>query len=440
MFTDEVQTALTRMQNIDEDVTAAELNEENNAVDALAAAFGDALENDDVKTERYKQLASAASDSLNHYTKTNVKDRLEDVVAERTGEDYPELTEYVEEHAAKIVIRRSTDNKQDVEYIVHFRSGAVMECRADPGDGLAVNSPQWWTSQVRVATGQTVDDPDLENLDFQEWVDQLLDGDRGVTVDENDDYRGPRTERVDALRARIRAGRAFSTVADAIADGGMYLDDDADELYVPSDRITSLLDDTPVNENEFLRELVARELGAERLDGAFTTSLKAEIEGETQWEDYWVFDVDIAEPGVVDPDGTDPVAAVQEAVTGRSDAVDGDEGDAEDASGDDAECIDRPAPGGDDADEENVVTGDDVADADDSDDEFDAEAEQANVADAVKNVIRQADADRVEQSAVIEAVTSEHDPVDAETVEREIERLQQRGEMYDPTGGELSLT
>lgn len=462
MFTDEIETALTRMQNIDEDETLAEAEEESEAVSALLTAFQHALKEDEMHASKYTQLASISSDELTHHTKTDVKSELRDIVEQETGGDHPELTEWVQDNLDEIVIRRSTDHKQDAEYILRFRGGDTIEAEVTPGSGMPLDSYEWWQDQIRVL-GQATADPRLDDdVDFQTWVDEILAGTRGQhDVELNENYRGPRTERVDALRGRIRSGRAFTTLEDAIADGGMYLDEDSGELFVPSERIMDLLDDQPVTANAFRRELVARGLGAERLDGAFAESKSAMIEGERQWEDYWVFDVDVAEPGVVDPDGTDPVAAVQEAVNGGSDdggdAGAGDEGDADAPSDDDeaeeeeaeeeggeeaeaVESIDRPAPGGGDAGEDNVVTAEDVADADDSDDdEFGVEAEQVNVADAVKTEIREADADRVDRDAVIDAVTSDH-PVDAETVEREINQLKQRGEMYDPSGGELSLT
>lgn len=419
MFTDEIETALTRMQNIDEDETLAEADEESNAVATLISAFQHALKEDEIHASKHTQLASIASAELTHHTKTDVKSELREIAEQETGGDHPELTEWVQDTLDEIVIRRSTDHKQDAEYILRFRGGDTIEAEVTPGSGMPLDSADWWQDQVRVL-GQATSDPRLDDdVDFQMWVDEILGGVRGQhDVDVNDDYRGPRTERVDALRGRIRSGRAFTALEDAIADGGMYLDDDDGELFVPSERIMDLLDDQPVTANAFRRELVARGLGAERLDGAFAESMSAMIEGERQWEDYWVFDVSVAEPGVVDPDGTDPVAAVQQAVTGgNDDAGDAVEGADEDANG--MEGVTRVSAGGDAGGEGG---------------------EQVDVSGAVMNVIEQADDDRVEQGEVIDSVTTEHDPVDSEAVEREIDTLKQRGEMYEPETDVLRLT
>lgn len=417
-LTDELTEAIEQVEGVETTNHGGPVDRmqaEQDAIEELEQAVSEAVRSDgtEFELENIPQIASEARNFLPNHTKTDVKNRLRDKVEEDSDLEKPEMTRWIESNVVEIVHVRTTDHKQDLVTEFHLESNDTLNVQLNPNTGgLKYRAPEWWKEAVETATGTRLAEPEQssDEIDWHDWVDALLRGERGASVTEKSPI-GNRTQAVRALQGEIRESRAYTNLADAIAEGTLYVDDDAGEVYVPQGRITDLLEDQTVGVTGFRRELDARGYCTNE-DGKFSVTEKATVEGSPRWQDYWKFDIDVADPAVVDPDGSDAVEAVQQAVSGHGSDKD-----------------------------ENSKSNDDVEPTENSEEDSDGESgsHEVNVGEAVKSQIEDSDEDRLEKDTIIDSVAAEYEPLTKDDVEREIAQLKQQGKAYEPSTGVLAL-
>lgn len=415
VMTDDIKEILDELDDLDDDA-ALRLAQENQLItggdsdideddpDSLVGAVYAAATDDDIDfgVSQYKSISSAAAARCEHINKSDINDVLEEAIQEAGAADRTELTKWIQEHVERIVIETPRERRSGRRYTIHTEQGPWHLSTVD--GGAQYRAAGWWREKILEEYNEDVDDPDSDKIDWGEWVRRLRDGDvEDVTV-EHETYDGPRFAAVEDLRSQIRESRAYSDLSDAMAEGALYVTDDA--VYVPAARIDDLLEDREPDFNGFREEIGARDLDYDGIEGYATTE-SADLEGSMQWQRYWVFDrggLD-AEPRVIDPDGSDAAEAVAAAFN------DG-------ASDDDASGSDSDAPS-----------------ADDDDDGGSAGVEDRVVA-AMLDLGGDDDGVGIDELADRAA---EAYAMDKTRVESVIERLKDSGDVFQPSNKEYQL-
>jgi hypothetical protein len=384
------------------------LEAEQDAMEVLEEAVSEAVRSEEAsfELENIQHIASEMRQFLPNHTKTDIKRRLRDQVEADTDLEKPEMTRWIEAHVGEIKHVRSTDkSKQDLvtEFHLDIDGASALTVELNPNTGgLKYHSPQWWQEAVETETGTSLAEPEQssDEIDWHDWINAVIHGERGDIDVEEKSPVGNRTATVHALQGEIRESRAYTDLADAVVEGALYVNEDAGEVFVPQPRITDLIEDHTIGVTGFRRELDARGYCTNN-DGRFSTTELAEVDGEPRWADYWMFDLELAEPAVIDPDGSDALEAVQSAVNGDTD----------DTDSDDSDSMDGANSG-------------DVTDAEDDDASSDVDA-----MDAVQDVVDAAGENGLKPTALKERCADEYDLSEA-NVEISVEQLQKKGVVY----------
>lgn len=271
------------------------------------------------------QYAQQLSDACTKWTKTEVKERIEELAEDYTDpdDDRPRVTEWLEEHIERVVEVRSTDRlvKTRWRWEAATDYGTVSWETKRTQDGLGHNSYQKLQSLVTEATGQWVRAPAPELRDgeaWAEWIAKFIE--EYSTVEPS---RGPRTAALDRLTEWVGRNTAYLDMEDAVDRGGMRIDLDNGELHIRNGEIKRWCDAEEIAPTTFQSELSVRGLLTERVSGA-SEQTTIEVDGEYQTVTYWVFDLDRLD--------ADPYEVVEDPKTATE--LDGEHDKDDDADGD----------------------------------------------------------------------------------------------------------
>lgn len=206
---------------------------------------------------------------------------------------------YLEKHLVRVVKIRTTDHVSDVTTRFEFDDGATVEC--DEGTYL------YWEPFYREIEPNT--DPDLEVLgEFasQQAKAEIPEDDGDVTDTTSSAFRlycklslgpetrpwskntglwnraiknlvkeygtetvrpGPRAEAWNKLCEKVSAARATTDLNDATMHGEVYVDETADEVWVPTKLVASVVEDVEIDRQDLATELSAVGVDSDQLPG-----------------------------------------------------------------------------------------------------------------------------------------------------------------------------
>lgn len=120
---------------------------------------------------------------------------------------------------------------------------------------------------------------------------------------------GPRTDAWESIQARIRSGRAVRDLADAVAHGMIHVDEDDDEVWIPTTIVDNAADTVETSRRALQAELAERGVTSANLSGSRVS--EAVSRGATALR-FWRLDMthdEVPKPEAILDEIQDPIDA-----------------------------------------------------------------------------------------------------------------------------------
>lgn len=195
------------------------------------------------------------------------------------------LDRYLEEHLKGVVRQRSTDHVDSPVFRWRFDEGEVVET----AEGIHFDYYSFFKkvsdSTARRVVPELASEKAKEHADSDEEYAELslgpLDrpwsrsGDKWARsisglVEERSSEEivvGPRTEAWETIRDRISSGRAIRDLDDAVEHGMIYVDDELDEIWVPTSTVANAVENVETSRRALQSELHERGVDSDELSG-----------------------------------------------------------------------------------------------------------------------------------------------------------------------------
>jgi|APHM01.1.fsa_nt_gi hypothetical protein len=275
--------------------------------------------------------AGTVAEETVYYSKTDIKQKIQDRVESVCLDDKPPLDEFVEDELESVTVTKTTDQHQGAIYTWDFGEFKVeTKSGADRRQHFSFPS---FRDFIFESGGHNVGTPTEDRRDGADWRDFIVDiVDKRGKVQTN---VGPRTAAKEKLANKIRRRVAYGTAEGAVDHSGVWvitqqpvpdewslpdwwaplicemhqplnqeraLDSgciETREIRVHESVIVPLVDDAEITRSALYHELDARNL---TIPGVPGTSLTEWVNGRT--ERFWALRPDIAMPDVYVPDAT----------------------------------------------------------------------------------------------------------------------------------------
>lgn len=274
------------------------------------------------------------------------KEAVQDAGVDRDSVDGVGIDEFVEDRLVNVTKKRNTDHVDDPSFVFEF-VGCAFEL---PGDGDWTRSYTSWLDIADKAAEVTLmgDFASLSLLDNEAF--EQMEGDvKEKGTETNDAYRkaslgpearpwgiewepcikdviaehvdtnpdkseipkGPRTEAFENVLREIKDGQVTTSREDAVAQDAIWIDEDRDEVAVPTTIIDDCCEDIACNRSKMVYELDARDVGTDRLSGVSISEPESAVGREI---DMWRLDatrdcvremVPVDPPAALSAGGTD---------------------------------------------------------------------------------------------------------------------------------------
>lgn len=236
--------------------------------------------------------AKIISDGSPLYTKTEVRERLSEIVKQETNTEISDtgvpFDIMIREKLETVHIRRTTD------YVSHTTRTFLFTDATVETDSEKRTHNSWYEfrNEYQDDSGVRPAKPSAHLRSQEEW--ELFMADIFQEYGEERQTVGARTMAVREIQNEIYNSRGTRTFDVMNWELFVYLDDEpehATEIRVPSQTVASLCDEFDVSLSEVQAELDARGHTVNRVDGV---SERRQIDGERR--SFWVLDADFAVP------------------------------------------------------------------------------------------------------------------------------------------------
>lgn len=195
------------------------------------------------------------------------------------------LDRYLEEHLEEVVIQRSTDAVDDPVLRWRFDGGERVETR----DGLHFDHYQFFkklsaATDRRLVTKLASEKAEEHTESSEEYARKSLgpkdrpwsrkndlwtDSISGLVEERSrtETVLGPRTEAWESIRARIGAATGYRSLDDAVAQGLIYVEEDLDEIWVPTSMVADAVENVETSRRALQSELAERGIDSDELSG-----------------------------------------------------------------------------------------------------------------------------------------------------------------------------
>lgn len=301
-----IETALATADGPMEGVSA-----EQEHIDKFASVAAEATL-DGVSTS-FGPYATGLSETAKYHNKTEISQAIQTKIEERRGAGKVPLDSFVEDRLEKVIVVRTTDQKQGAEFIWDFDTFRVETRSGKDGRGhFAFGN---FRDLILESGGVNVDLPVQERRGGEEWRDFMVD----IIEDrqETKEVVGERTEALDELQKKIARHTAYGTPKGALDGGGIWAVREAYDLpewwagasdAAPSDVrdlaaetvqeirvhesvVADILEDSDVGRSGLYHELAARGLTVPGMQG-----VSSEVWIDGAQERFWVLLPDIGVP------------------------------------------------------------------------------------------------------------------------------------------------
>lgn len=234
------------------------------------------------------------------------------------------LDRLLEEHLEEVVIQRSTDHVDSPVFRWRFDDGKVVET----AEGIHFDHYHFF-KQISDSTDRRVV-PELasekaeDSADSEEEYAELSLGPRDRPWSRSGDLWersisglieeraseqvvvGPRTEAWESIQDRIASGRAVRDLDDAVQHGMLYVDDDNEEIWVPTSTVGNAVESVETSRRALQSELTERGVDTDELSGG---SISEAVTRKGVAKRYWRLDAsheEVPEPETVMDEVDDP--------------------------------------------------------------------------------------------------------------------------------------
>lgn len=257
-----------------------------------------------------KQQCGVIADVANNYTKTALKELLEEKIEEAREDqnDRRPFDEVLKSELMEVVIVRTTDAKQSTTYRWQFTGGTVET--SSTAEGRVHFSWGNFRDEYYAAVGEDPGKPTKNRRGGEEWREFIvcLIEERGREVT----TRGPRTVAVDRLQNFIRRTDAYGHIEHVAERTGIYIDadpveDEPSEIWIPNQHIKRIADEAELESTRSMQiELDSRGYTCDDRNGVSHSTFV-----NNKKITFWVVDSGIATPASYVKEPLDPAEQVR---------------------------------------------------------------------------------------------------------------------------------
>jgi len=253
------------------------------------------------------------------------------------------LDRFLEDHLEEVVVQRSTDAVDDPVLRWRFDRGERVETK----DGVHFDHYHFF-KKLSAATGRRLvtelasEKADDHSDSAEEYARKSLGPSDRPWSRENDPWTrsisglveersrtetvlGPRTEAWESIRARIGAATGYRSLKDAVAQGLIYVDEDPDEIWVPTSMVADAVESVETSRRALQSELAERGIDSDELSGS---GISEAVRRGGSVGRFWRLDVthdDVPEPETVLDEVTDGTERSADTADAAEDAHDDNE-------------------------------------------------------------------------------------------------------------------
>lgn len=294
---------------------AEEADDPTKVVNAARDASGDVA-----------QVASIGKDRISEAIDDAVGDLEEKAIEEAGGYRVDHgigLDRFLEEHLEEVVIQRSTDAVDDPVFRWRFDGGE----RVETDDGVHFDHYHFFkklsaATDRRLVTQMASEKAEDHSDSAEEYARKSLgptdrpwsrESDRwtqsisGLVEERShtETVLGPRTEAWENIHARISAATVYRSLDDAVAHGVIYVDEDLDEIWIPTSMVADAVENIETSRWGLQSELAERGIDTDELSG---NGLSEAVRRTGTVGRFWRLDAthdDVPEPENIQDEVTD---------------------------------------------------------------------------------------------------------------------------------------
>jgi len=235
------------------------------------------------------QVASIGKDRISEAIGDAVGDLEEEAIEEAGGYRVDHgigLDRFLEDHLEEVVIQRSTDAVDDPVFRWRFDGGE----RVETDDGVHFDHYHFFkklsaATDRRLVTQMASEKAEDHSDSAEEYArkslgptdrpwsrssDQWTQSISGLVEERSrtETVLGPRTEAWESIRARIGAATAYRSLDDAVAQGLIHVDEDHDEIWIPTSMVADAVENIETSRWGLQSELAERGIDTDELSGS----------------------------------------------------------------------------------------------------------------------------------------------------------------------------
>ncbi|OTE99106.1 hypothetical protein B9G49_13360 [Halorubrum sp. SD683] len=266
-------------------------------------AAGDAIEELAADADDPSKVVDVARDSAGEVAqKSRIgKERIIDTITDQVGDLEEQaiqeaggytvehgigLDRFLEDHLEEVVIQRSTDSVDDPVFRWRFDEGERVETK----DGVHFDHYHFFkklsaSTTRRLVTNLASEKAEEHSESAEEYARKSIGPKDRPWSRSNDDWTqsisglvedrsrtetvlGPRTEAWENIRARIGAATGYRSLDDAVAQGLIYVDDENDEIWIPTSMVADAVESVETSRRALQSELAERGVDSDELSGS----------------------------------------------------------------------------------------------------------------------------------------------------------------------------
>jgi hypothetical protein len=324
------------------DALGDRLKDTDGAADKMRelAAAGNAISHLAEQTDDPTKVVSAARDASGDVAQVASigKDRISEAIGDAVG-DLEEkaieeaggyrvdhgigLDRFLEDHLEEVVIQRSTDAVDDPVFRWRFDGGE----RVETDDGVHFDHYHFFkklsaATDRRLVTQMASEKAEDHSDSAEEYArkslgptdrpwsrssDQWTQSISGLVEERSrtETVLGPRTEAWESIRARIGAATAYRSLDDAVAQGLIHVDEDHDEIWIPTSMVADAVENIETSRWGLQSELAERGIDTDELSGS---GISEAVRRDSSVGRFWRLDAtheDFPEPENIQDEVTD---------------------------------------------------------------------------------------------------------------------------------------
>ena len=233
------------------------------------------------------------------------------------------LDRFLEDHLEEVVIQRSTDAVDDPVFRWRFDGGE----RVETDDGVHFDHYHFFkklsaATDRRLVTQMASEKAEDHSDSAEEYArkslgptdrpwsrssDQWTQSISGLVEERSrtETVLGPRTEAWESIRARIGAATAYRSLDDAVAQGLIHVDEDHDEIWIPTSMVADAVENIETSRWGLQSELAERGIDTDELSGS---GISEAVRRDSSVGRFWRLDAtheDFPEPENIQDEVTD---------------------------------------------------------------------------------------------------------------------------------------